>query len=98
MTRDGKPVAAAVSYTRGRDAAPRVVASGHGVVAEELVRRAQALGVALHHDPDLALALAALELDTVIPAELYAPLAAILAYVYERNGAYDAPARKEQRG
>ncbi|HET6804068.1 MAG TPA: flagellar biosynthesis protein [Frateuria sp.] len=48
-----------------------------------LLARARALGLPLHHDPQIAAVLAALRLREDVPVLLYAAAAAVLASVYE---------------
>ena len=50
---------------------------------EILLARAQALGVPLHHDPQIAALLAALRLRDDVPVLLYAAAASVLAAVYD---------------
>jgi len=77
-----RPVAAALFYDPlGKDA-PEVVATGRGIVAEEIVRVARANNVPLREDPGLVEALSRLEIGRVIPRELYAVVAEVLAFVY----------------
>ncbi|TPG46250.1 flagellar biosynthesis protein [Rhodanobacter glycinis] len=66
------------------------LASGSGEIAamppeslETLLARAQALGVPLHHDPQIAALLAALRLRDDVPVLLYAAAASVLAAVYD---------------
>jgi flagellar biosynthesis protein len=58
------------------------LASGSGELAERIIALAQANGIPLRADPALASALAGLEVDDLIPPELYAVVAEILAFVY----------------
>jgi flagellar biosynthesis protein len=80
-----KPAAVALSYDRAEDAAPRVVASGHGEVAERIVALAKASGVAVHEDPDLVELLAAVDLGATIPVEAFVAVAQILSHLYRLN-------------
>ena len=48
-----------------------------------LLARARALGLPLHHDPQIAGLLCALRMRDDIPATLYAAAAAVLGSVYE---------------
>ncbi|NUO74160.1 MAG: flagellar biosynthesis protein [Frateuria sp.] len=48
-----------------------------------LLARARALGLPLHHDPQVASVLAALRLREDVPVLLYAAAAAVLASVYD---------------
>ncbi|WP_290585216.1 EscU/YscU/HrcU family type III secretion system export apparatus switch protein [Alicyclobacillus sp.] len=75
--------AVALRYRRSVDAAPRVVAKGSGAVAEAILRRAGEANVPVHRDPALAAALMALEVDAVIPQELYEVVAQVLAAIHQ---------------
>ncbi|MHA6205525.1 EscU/YscU/HrcU family type III secretion system export apparatus switch protein [Dyella soli] len=50
---------------------------------ETLLARARALGIPLHHDPQMAALLASLRLRQDVPATLYAAAAAVLSCVYD---------------
>lgn len=50
---------------------------------ETLLARAQALGLPLHHDPQIAALLASLRLRDDVPVLLYAAAASVLAAVYD---------------
>lgn len=73
--------AVALSYDEGADEAPRVVASGSGLVAERIIQTAREAGVAIQENPALVEALAALDLGEQIPAELYPVVAEVLVWV-----------------
>lgn len=72
--------ATALSY--GGSGAPRVVASGRGLIAERILQEASAAGVPVREDPALVAALGALELEREIPEALYAAVAEALAWAY----------------
>jgi flagellar biosynthesis protein len=80
----GSKSAAALRYEKGDDA-PRVVASGHGHIAEKIIALAKEHGLKIHEDPDLVQILAELDLGSVIPPEIYQVVAEVLAYVYRAN-------------
>ncbi|ACI98319.1 EscU/YscU/HrcU family type III secretion system export apparatus switch protein [Rhodospirillum centenum] len=81
-----RPVAVALRHQPGGESLPRIVASGHGAVAEQILEMAFAAGVKVREDADLAEILSALDLDSEIPLEAIAAVAEILAYVYRANG------------
>ncbi len=83
--------AVALSYDREEDDAPRVVASGRGAVAEQILALAFASGVRVREDADLVEILSKVELDSVIPLEAFAAVAEILSYVYRMNTYYGDP-------
>ena len=68
-----------------RAEAPRVVASGKGWVAEQILTLAFESGVRVRRDSELAQILSAMDLDTEIPLEAYTAVSEILAYVYRLN-------------
>lgn len=77
-----RPAAAALAYDSQQDCAPRVVAAGRGVTAEQIQALAQQYGVPVVEDPVLASALASVNLGDEIPPELYQVVAEVLAYIY----------------
>lgn len=83
------PIAVALD-AKGRDGStrpksPRVVATGRGAVAEQILAIAFEKGVPVREDSDLAQILAAVELDAEIPIDALAAVAEILSYVYRAN-------------
>ena len=74
------------------DAAPVVVASGMGYLAERIVDVAQENGVPVYEDDSLATILSQLNLGQQIPEELYQAIVEI--YVYFLN--FDASKRERQ--
>lgn len=74
--------AIALGYRAGSDVAPRVLASGQGVLAEKIIAIARQNDISLREDAGLVAALATVQVDSVIPPELYAVVAEVLAYVY----------------
>ncbi len=93
-TRPPSTIAVAVTSGPGRDACPRVTASGRGFVAEQIVELAFANGVKVRQDADLVQVLAALDLESDIPVEAIVAVAEILRRVYEANGP-PSPAQPE---
>jgi flagellar biosynthesis protein len=74
--------AVALTYDPNNADAPVVTAAGEGLVAEEIIRRAREAGVPVTEDPRLAAVLSQIDVGQVIPPELYAVVAEVLAYVY----------------
>jgi flagellar biosynthesis protein len=58
-------------------------AAAHDV--ENLLRHAHALGLPLHHDPQIAALLVSLRMSADVPPLLYAAAAAVLASIYEAS-------------
>lgn len=84
--------AVALAY-READAAPRVIAKGRGLVAEEIIARAREHGIYVHESPELVALLSQIDLDQRIPPQLYVAIAELLAWLYrlERGEAAPAP-------
>jgi flagellar biosynthesis protein len=73
--------AVALAYQTG-DAAPKVVAKGRGLIAEEIIARAKEHGVFVHESKELVALLMQVELDRSIPPALYRAVAELLAWLY----------------
>lgn len=78
--------ASALSYEPGTRA-PRIAATGAGVIAERIIATAREAGVPVREDPALASALAALELGGEVPPELWRAVAEALAWAYRLEAA-----------
>lgn len=81
----GRKTAAALKYRVGEDPAPRLVAKGMGIIAEKIIEAAKEAGVPIQEDPDLAALLMTLNIDEVIPPEMYTAVAEVLAFIYRMN-------------
>lgn len=64
------------------DAAPRVVAKGRGLIAEQIIAKARETGVYVHESPEMVALLTQVDIDQNIPAELYLAVAELLAWLY----------------
>ena len=83
-----RPRAAALRYEPEApflDAAPRLVAKGQGILAERILELAKQHHVPVTRDPDLLAALEPLDLDKLIPPELFQAVAITLAAIYRAN-------------
>jgi flagellar biosynthesis protein len=78
-------VAVALRHDRKAGTLPRIVASGRGSVAEQILAIARAEGIEVRQDADLAEVLSALEVGSDIPVEAFAAVAEILSYLYRAN-------------
>jgi flagellar biosynthesis protein len=85
---DKKKVAVALTYETGA-VAPRVVAKGRGIIAEEIIRRAAEAGVYVHESPELVSLLMQVDLDDAIPPQLYIAVAELLAWLYRLESGDD---------
>ncbi|NWG87651.1 MAG: EscU/YscU/HrcU family type III secretion system export apparatus switch protein [Hydrogenophilaceae bacterium] len=87
-----KPLQAVALAYGETDAAPRVVAKGRGLLAEEIIRRAQEAGVYVHESPELVSLLMQVDLDERIPPTLYIAVAELLAWLYRLEKGLPEPA------
>lgn len=78
--------AIALAYQPG-DAAPKVVAKGRGLIAEEIIGRAKEHGVFVHESKELVALLMQVDLDEHIPPELYRAVAELLAWLHHLDAA-----------
>jgi flagellar biosynthesis protein len=77
--------AVALKYDPENGSAPTVIAKGQGVIADEILRRAQENGVPVQEDSSLVEVLSKLDLDQEIPPELYNLVAEVLSFVYRSD-------------
>lgn len=67
------------------DDAPRVMASGKGFVAEEIIERAEAHDIPILEDPSLVEVLAELNINEQIPEELFQVVSEVFAFIYRAD-------------
>ena len=89
--------AVALQYGPG-DAAPVIVASGMGYMAEKIVETAADCGVPIYEDNSLSTILTQLQLGQEIPPELYQAIVEIYVYFLRFDVAGRAAAEREERG
>ncbi len=76
-------LAVALSYDQSRTSAPKVVAKGAGFIAENIKEIARKNSVAIVNNKPLARVLyKTVEVDEMVPANLYKAVAEVLAFVY----------------
>lgn len=74
--------AVAIAYAGGFHA-PKVVAKGKGMIAENIIKSAQEHGVYVHESKELVAMLMDVKLDQEIPPDLYRVIAELLAWLYK---------------
>jgi flagellar biosynthesis protein len=67
------------------------VAKGEGLLADRILMLARQNGIPVERDPNLLAALAPLEVDRVLPPELFKAVAIMLAALYRANGRQPEP-------
>lgn len=75
--------ATALSYDQHTDLSPKVTATGQGLIAEEIIKRAKEHDVPIVEDESLVELLGNLEINETIPSELYEAVAEVFAFVYQ---------------
>ena len=80
--------AVALAYEHG-EFAPKIVAKGRGVVAEQIIARANEHGIFVHQSKELVSLLMRVDLDDHIPAELYQAIAELLVWLYALEHDYE---------
>ena len=78
---DGRALAVALAYAPG-DAAPKVIAKGRGLIADEIIARAHQHDIYVHESAELVSLLMQVDLDAHIPPQLYVAVAELLAWLY----------------
>ena len=81
--------AVALAYRDGKGA-PKVVAKGQGLIAEQIIARASEAGVFVHESKELVSLLMDVDLDRQIPPALYRAIAELLAWLYHVEAAQRA--------
>lgn len=77
---DKPKISVALEYTPGEEA-PKIIATGRGIIAEKIIEKAKEADVPIYEDSKLANTLSKLELGDAIPPELYNIVAEILVFV-----------------
>lgn len=80
-----RTIAVALNYKPDKSSAPKIVASGRGCLAEQILEIAFANNIKVREDADLAQILTAIDVDSEIPLEAFTAVAEILSYVYAAN-------------
>ena len=75
----------AIKDNKNHTTRPKIVAKGHGKVAEKILRLAFDNDIRVRTDEDLVEVLSIVEEDCEIPLEAFAVVAEILSYVYNAN-------------
>lgn len=85
MSKYKKNKAVALKYNAEEDAAPIVIASGYGTVAEKIIDIAEKKGIPIFKDDSTASLLCMMEVGSNIPTELYEVIAAIYCKLMETS-------------
>lgn len=83
MNEPKRTEAIALKYDQQKDVAPKVIAKGKGVIAEQILEAAKELNIPVQKDPSLAELLGKLDINQSIPDELYSAVAEVFAFIYQ---------------
>lgn len=75
--------AVALRYDTEKESAPRVVASGKGASAENIIKIAELHNLPIHRDEDLVELLSKVEIDREIPEKLYVAVVEVFSFIYK---------------
>lgn len=87
MSESKKNKAVALRYSMEEDAAPIVIASGYGHIADKIIDIAENQGIPVFRDDSAASMLCMLEVGRTIPPELYQIVAAIYVQLLKTSDA-----------
>ncbi len=73
--------AVALKYDHGADSAPKVVASGKGFIAQNIIEKAEQFDVPLFQNRELVDSLINLEVEAQIPPILYEAVVEVFAWL-----------------
>lgn len=82
--------AVALAYQSGTPA-PKVVAKGSGLIADQIISTAREHGVFVHESKELVALLMDVDMDRQIPPGLYRAIAELLAWLYHIESAKGGP-------
>lgn len=75
--------AVVLTYDTEHDEAPRVVAKGKGLIAENIIKKAQENDIPIQEDPSLVELLTELNINETIPEQLFEAVAEVFAFIYQ---------------
>lgn len=75
--------AIALRYEPEKGDAPKVIAKGKGLIAEQILQRAEENKVPIQEDPNLVQLLGELDINESIPESLYNAVAEVFAFIYQ---------------
>ncbi|NQD65678.1 hypothetical protein HP456_07045 [Bacillus haikouensis] len=82
MTSHQRKEAIALGYDQSSERAPKVLAKGKGIIADNIISKANENGIAIQEDKSLLSLLGKLDIGESIPEELYGAVAEVFAFVY----------------
>lgn len=87
--------AVALGYDKKKDIAPKVIAIGKSLIAEEIIKIAKEHNIPIYENSALVQILSVLEINQHIPPEVYGTVAEILSYIYQKEESLATEKKKE---
>lgn len=82
--KDKKPKkAVALGYNAKKDNAPKILATGSGEVAKNIINLAKSHNIPIKEDADLVEVLSKVDLNQEVPPNLYKAVAEIFSFLYK---------------
>ena len=75
--------AVAMRYDPAKENAPRVIAKGQGVTADNIIKIAELHNLPIKKDEDLVEMLSKVELDREVPEKLYLAVVEVFSFIYK---------------
>ena len=75
--------AVSLGYNRQKDNAPKVLATGSGEVAKNIINLAKSHDIPIKEDADLVEVLSKVDLNEEVPPNLYKAVAEIFSFLYQ---------------
>lgn len=83
--KEKRKTAVALNYDHEKDSAPRVSATGKGLVAEAIIEKAKENHVPIMEDSSMVELLSELDINEKVPEELYQAVAEVFAFIYRTD-------------
>lgn len=80
--KSGIKKAVALGYNKERDNAPKILASGKGELADNIIQAAKEHNIPIKEDKDLVEILSKIDINQEIPPNLYKAVAEVFSFLY----------------
>lgn len=80
--KSGIKKAVALGYNKERDNAPKILASGKGELANNIIQAAKEHNIPIKEDKDLIEILSKIDINQEIPPNLYKAVAEVFSFLY----------------
>ncbi|GEK30278.1 MAG: EscU/YscU/HrcU family type III secretion system export apparatus switch protein [Kurthia sp.] len=96
MNNEKRTEAVALSFNPTESDAPKVLAKGKGLVAENILSRAKENDIPIQEDSNLVQLLGQINVNESIPEELYQAVAEVFAFIYQLDKNHGKVKQKRQ--